>query len=142
LAAPIAEQFERRVAERRPQAPDILAAASGEDAEHAALRLDAESSPRGRAAGPGAAVDQRVAHVVAPESEPAEESLLERQHHGQPVHRRREPPSASRPPGPKLGRNVVEDLGPRPLGRFGHADAKTGLVDEADELVPARAEPA
>ena len=81
-----------------------------------------------------------MADVVAPEPEPAEEPLLEGEHHGEPVDRGREPAGPSRPPGPELGRNVVEHLGPRPPRRLGHADVKAGIVDEDDEVVAAGSE--
>ena len=81
-----------------------------------------------------------MADVVAPETQPAEEALLERQHHREPVHRRGEPPRPTRPPGPELRRDVVEDLGAGLPRRLGHADVEAGVVDEDDEVVSVRPE--
>src|SRR5215211_5677755 len=95
--------------------------------------------PGGLARGPRGLIDQGMTDVVAPESEPPEEMLLERQDHGQAIDRGREPPSPSRAPGPELRRNVVEHLGPRLSRRLGHADVKARVVDQDDEVVAVRA---
>ncbi len=81
-----------------------------------------------------------MADVVAPEPQAAEKTLLERQHHGEAIHRRGQPPGPARPPCPELGRDVVEHLGSRLARRFGHTQVKAGIVDQDDEIVPAGAE--
>ena len=113
VAAALLEQPAGGVAERLPEPPDLLRPAARKDAEHAAAGRDAEPRAGLRARGPAAAVHQRMSHVLAPEAEPAEEALLEREHDGEPVDRGGEPAGPPRPPGPELGRNVVEHLGPR-----------------------------
>ena len=81
-----------------------------------------------------------MSHVVAPEPEPPEEGLLEREHDGEPVDRGGEPARALGPPRPELRSDVVEDLGARGARRFGDAQMETGIVDEDDQIVAACAE--
>ena len=76
-----------------------------------------------------------MSDILASEPQSAEEHLLERQHHRQPVHRRGEPARPARPPGPQLRRDVVQDLGAGGVRGLGHPDVEAGIVDQDDEVV-------
>ena len=82
---PSLEQLTRGLAERRPEPADLLRAAPGKDAEHRALRADAEPARAASRVGRRAPVDQRMARRIASKPDLAEEWLLERQDHREPV---------------------------------------------------------
>src|SRR5262249_32343685 len=86
-------------------------------------------------AGPGNAVDQRVADILTSETEVAEEPLLERQDHREPIDGGGEAPCAAGVPGPELRGNVVEHLGSRLASGFLDAKVEAWVVDQNDEIV-------
>ena len=134
VAAALAQQLRSAgVAERRPQPPRSPAPGSRERCPARAASGGDPEPARGPPSrvGQRAAIDQRMTDVFAPEAEPAEERLLERQDHREPVHRGREPSRPAWPPGPELRRDVVQHLGagrlapPRPPGRESR-DSRSG----------------
>ena len=56
-------------------------------------------------------------------------------YHRQSVYRRGEPACPTRPPGPELRRNVVQDLRAGPMRRLGHPEVEAGIVDQDDEVI-------
>ena len=69
-----------------------------------------------------------MTHVIAVKTELTEERLLERENHSQPIHRGGKPACPPRPPGPQLRGDVVQDLRPARMRRFGNPNVKARIV--------------
>ena len=110
----------RRVAERGPQAADLLRPAPREQAEHGTRRIEAQHTPGLRPLRRERPIAQRMAdegrgHPVLPE-----EPFLEGKDYRQPAHGR-EPAHTPRSPRPHLGRDIVQHWHAYRRGRGGGA---------------------
>ena len=139
MSAPLGPQPIRGLAEERPEPRDFLFPAAGKHRDRTVLGAEAERASSRGSIGPRL-LHERVAHELGVDPDLAEELGLEREDHRDAVDRGGKAPGPPRPPGPELGRDVVERTHSGFPGRLGEPDVEAGIVDGNHEIVAARAE--
>ena len=125
----------QRARDRRDVVGDLLPPAAGEDCEHRPRGVEALlGEERPGMGGRSHDLDERVADERDGHARLAVERLLEREDHEHAVDGLPDLLEPAAPPGPDLGRDVVDDRDSAPLQLAREAQIEVGVVDEDGEV--------